>query len=327
MIYANYASGGHCYGMAQASIVFWDTPLERPNGKPTYQLDESEAKPAIRDHHARQIIRIIADRQQNSNPNSAYDRLLARIRDQRRPTILSVFRNCEQDTCGHSVTAYKIVEAGNTKKVFVYDNNEPMDGVSDYAEVATFDTNANTFTYDSYNEVYTEDPVRDIDEYFASVIQDIYAGMSEQLATSGLAQVFLDSPATALLTDQHGRRIGFAGGVFVNEIPGATMEDFEGAYRFKVPAEQAYSVTTTGTGSGTLTLSFQLPLDEGLMQEVVYTDVPVSPGSETTTHLSQITRDWAMELDSGQTRQPDLERKVKTTSNPSTIYLPAIYKN
>jgi hypothetical protein len=327
VIYAWLADGGHCYGMAQSSIVLWDTPSERPNGKPTYQLTESEAKPIIRDHHARQIIKAVTDRLAKPDPNAAYAGLLSRIKDQRQPAILSMFGECGQETCGHSVTAYKIVEIGDNKSVFLYDNENPMDGNGDDSTFAKFDTKSNIFYYlgesGVYDEVYTEDPVRDIDEYFASVIQDIYTAISIRLIESQSAQVFLGSPATLLITDQYGRRIGHSNGVFVNEIPGAIMEDFGDAYRFEVPADLEYVITTEGTDTGTLSLSFQLPLDQHLMQEVVYTDVPAYPGSQTTTSLSKKNNDWIMKLESGQTWEPTLERKVIIRRN---VFLPIIFR-
>ncbi len=325
LVYEWAASGGHCYGMAQASIVFWETPLwEHPYGKAAYQLHPWEGKPAIRDHHARQLVYAL-ERKHLGKPDAgaAYDRLLARVR-QRRPAILSMFQSGTGS--GHAITVYKVVEIDDKRYAFVYDPNDPMEEgeTNEFTEVASF--GVNSFSYGGYTTVYCNDPLLDADEYFAKVIQDVYAAILKELDASNRAQVFLGSPATALITDQYGRRIGLAEGEFINEIPGATMTDFGGAYRFELPASLRYRVVTTGTGSGTLALSFELPLGNSVVREVAYTDVPVSHGSKTTTRLSRITTDWDMELGGGQVHEPAINRKVDFL-HPHAIYLPTVLRN
>jgi len=331
-LYKKYAKEGHCYGMSQASIIFWESPLQRPQLKNTYELDKEETESQIRDHHTRQIVWVETETKQDSNPQDAYEDLLQLVNDQRKPAILAIYHECEDDQrCGHAITAYKIVEVGDIKWVYVYDNEDPMDSDkpigSQFANTAKFNLLDNTFSYQididnlesKFNEVYTLSPVRDIDENFTARIQDIYDDFLEELSSSGKAQIYLGSPATALIKDQYGRRIGSDNGIFVNEIPGATMDDLGSSYRFLIPMELEYTVTTTGIGSGTLTLSFELPLGGKLMQEAVYTEVPVTLGSHTISHLSQTNEDWTMVIDGDQEWQPTIVRIVDFSPK---IYLP-----
>jgi hypothetical protein len=150
--------------------------------------------------------------------------------------------------------------------------------------------------------------------------------LARELIDDDQVQVYVGSPVYPLLTDQYGRRVGFlSNGTQVNEIPGASISDeFTDAYRFEAPASLNYTVSTRGHGSGSMNLSFFLPVNRTTIKEVVYKDVPVSPGSRTTTSLGKENTDWTMTLDGGQSKQPDHHQDVRM---PHLVYLPLVLRS
>ncbi len=320
-LYAFVARGGHCYGMSQASVVWWDTPSARPGGSSTivYNLSKTQATPGIREHHARQVINVVPIAPLvDKSPSAGYADLKSRLAaTEPRPAILNLL-----GTWKHAVTAYKIVEIGTKGYIFVYDSNFPMLTSQTTADYLTYDLNSHTMRYQNkaVTEVFVTDPLR---ELYEGPIQKVYQWWANQRVADKLAQVYMSfkglftesetrvlaAEASYLVTDQDGHRAGYHNGAVINEIAGAVVTELDGAFLIEVPAGLEYTVTATAPEDGELTLSQAIPLDDGMVQEVVYEDVGMDAAETANTDMSQSETDWTMDV-GGDEVQPVVERQL-----------------
>ncbi len=109
--------------------------------------------------------------------------------------------------------------------------------------------------------------------------------------------IVAESPVDTLITDHNGRRIGFANGVEINEIPNAEMRMIQDVEIFLVPSNANYEVESVGTGSGTFNLYCTIIKGEGTFEDVAFTEVSVNKGSITTVKIGEDIEEYQMEVD------------------------------
>ena len=311
-------SGGHCYGMASTSILYKEYPEIKPVQKSTYDMTKNEASPDIRVYHRRQLPTIfeIIPKRLNFNAGAEYNSILHHIKDLHEPIMLLMY------SPGHAVVAYKIIDLGNEKRVYVYDNNAPLSTMSQ-ALHAVFQPTDNTFSYQGLTEGYAREPALTMSDKTTVFLKRLYYWIIENIIKKKVLQVFVDSPVTPLIIDQYGRRIGYVDGSFVNEIPGASMSALGDIKTFDLPWDLSYTVKTRGTQTGTMDLNFIVPINEEMAKQILYDNVPVSVGSQTQTPLRKDITDWTMLVD-GKPRQPD---EVVDITTIYKVYLPCVLKN
>jgi hypothetical protein len=191
---------------------------------------------------------------------------------------------------GHAITPFAVVDKGNgIYHILVYDNNFPDD--TRYVEV---DRNANTWKYHASINPDVPEELYDGNADLQNLeIVAISPRLSQQECTfcaggataqgrfaPGLAapeqefyEIWLDGKADLLIIDEQERRIGYADGEFVNEIPGASGEHFKfaGMEVWDVDSEPVYRVPM-GT-------SFEIIVDGSRLEEAESSAVSmIGPG-------------------------------------------------
>ena len=339
-LYALSASGGHCYGMAQASIIYWDTPSAKPVAKDTYAMSQSEVALDLHDQNVRQLLYAVPIRMAGEyvpgllSPNNAYREVRQRLSgNPSTPAVLSL----ELPIGGHAMVAFKVVEIGGQKYIYLYDNNDPMSvfpGSEPQAQLR-LDESANRLIAGDYpiSDALATDPVRDPSEITAEMIEDIYEYVLLWLERGGWLQGFFSwgeggtetaaAPSQFLITDNQERRLGYDQGTLVNEIPGAYFNDFGTGFHWLLPHDGEYRLETDGVGSSGASLSFAIPSSGFSVQEVVYSGFDLPLGAAATTDFGRETQDWRIQVEGEADVLPTI---IQQTEVSIPYYLPFMMK-
>jgi hypothetical protein len=249
-------NGGHCDGMASTSLRFFkgmDNLSDLQGGaNTTHDLQLGNARRHIAYYFVEQLTNPVKayKEQVRQNPPSA---ILNQWRSAMSggapdPTTLFV-RQAGQG--GHAITPYAIEDRGNgVYWVRVYDNSEP-DDANRYVEInttndtwssnlsgrpGTWNGDANTHTLGVVPiSKYAEQPV-------CPWCSDNGAST---LSGSPSGQVWLSGQGHLLITDAQGRRIGYEGDQFVNEVPGAYESIVDGGLGIEM--EPIYTLPLSDT--------------------------------------------------------------------------------
>ena len=309
-------NGGHCYGMSATSILYKKYPELIPpmlaDDHLVYSLTLDEARANIQYYHRQQIPSILERRINEAvgfNAQTEYENVLHSIRDLRSPIMLLLYKGLPEGG-GHAVVAYKVVDQGDKKLIFLYDVNHPLPSTNLFiADYATIELSTNSFDYaGSYDKFIARSPFMTPSDEGRLILNEFYYWVLRRIQASGFIRIFLGSPVKPLITDQYGRRIGYSAGIFINEIPGATVQELGEKKVFDVPQNLTYTLSTTGTGNGTMALSLQIPLFGNSIRSVDYFSVPVSTGSIANVHFSQSNSDWNLVNSGYSSQQPDENR-------------------
>lgn len=325
-------SGGHCYGMSATSSLYYQYPEIKPVAKTTYAMSIDEARTDIQYYHRTQtshMMEAMMMRTFGSNVETQYNAVRTSIRDSHQPIMLLMQDTVEPYSGGHAVVAYKILDLGDEKRIYLYDNNIPLNNMN-RSIYATVNMRSKTFTYNlgQYNfDRFLAAPALMTWPDTAEVIEErFYRWVLSQIINSGLIRVsvlpnlqtlfaveengvtpkaIIGDSVEPLVTDQYGRSIGYDNGVFVNEIPGAALSTVGEQAIFDIPSDLQYSVTVTGISSGNIALSYLIPENETLVRDVEYIDVPVAAGSIASTILTKGNADWTLTNTGQPAQQPD----------------------
>lgn len=259
--------GGRCYGMTVSALRFFtdiDQPADFEDGETeVYGLDKGNARGNITWHH---ILQFLAP--MNLHPLYTPNDVLQRVYQSLQSGYLqldNLYLYAPNKKSGHSVLPYAIEDAGDGKwRIKVYDNNTPNDS----SRYILIDTIANRFSTNLAGSMGSW--TGDADDFLIGV-----EPLSKMLQTpqcpwcensqlrDGIPILTALSHGTEglLVTDENGRRAGHIGGVFVNEIPDATVAppinglgipedpDFylpaTGEYTFEFSGDEARATTDT----------------------------------------------------------------------------------
>ena len=109
--------------------------------------------------------------------------------------------------------------------------------------------------------------------------------MATDAVDQALDFIGFGSPVEPLITDEAGRRIGYVDGEYVEEIPGASMEQVDGKVVFRIPTGHTLRIRAVGTGEGRMTLMIALASTLSRVEGekpfgfIYYKDIPVSAGT------------------------------------------------
>jgi|GEM_PF-5344185 len=294
------SSGGHCYGMAAASADYYLDPQKKIAAVDTFKMSPGIAKPVIINYHWSQftkLLPLLTSLSQstsifNPDPKDEFAKILDQVK-KNTPAVISMRNSTGIATSiNHSILAYKVLDLGlSDKRVYVYENNKPYDDPNDnytlnpekkknqdYYIAFNLDPAKSNGSYGEYEKIYAIDTAMTNEpfwDYIQTSTQNILAGMRE----SG-KKMFLwtKSPVTSLLTDEYGRRIGYAGNEFINEIPGARMETIIDSRLFTLPMDLHYRVNVTAIGDGTVGFDFVIPTSNTTARVASYEDIPIKTG-------------------------------------------------
>lgn len=222
--------GGRCDGMTTSALRFYteiDQPSQfEPGEELTYGLDKSNARRNLSYHHVLQFAPNVAAGRSYNTPNEVLQRVYQALQLQGASLVNLVIEN-QARTAAHSVLPYAIENAGEGKwRIKVYDSNSPNDA----NRHILIDTTANTYstnlagqmgswTGDAVNPHISVSPL----SLFLQTPQCPWcagAGREGQAALTAATA----GDVSLLITDSSGRRVGYVGAQFLNEIPGAAAQ-------------------------------------------------------------------------------------------------------
>jgi hypothetical protein len=296
-------AGGHCFGFSVLAELMW---LGQANAS-TYgaaqttglQVDSNQSlQRQLAYDWALQLLDSVQSQRINGTPNEVLTKLEQDLKPHPSQTYTIVFWK-KDFTGGHAVTPYEVVnEGGGMFKVMIYDNNWPNE-----TRAITFDTNADTWTYDAAanpdqpESVYTGDAEsKTLSLYPTSpglgtqpcpfcAKQPAGATAKDGDNTEQISLLGSDTNhANLIVTDDAGHRLGYVDGKLVNEIPGAHIDEVSSnddwtnsiTPDFFVPADNTYTIKVDGTALSALdteTLALTGP-----SYDVSVNSIPVKPG-------------------------------------------------
>ena len=273
--------GGHCQGMSVAALLFYKGVIKPSDyGADTVPALSIQGNTALQQRIAQSFqYQYFPGVQQGTNkgtPKEVVAALAKALTDKTTTYGLGFYKRDRSG--GHEVTPLAIEDKGGGKlAILIYDNNYPK-----AVRTVDVDTNADTWAYTGSTNPAEPASGYDGDATTKTLeIDPLEPGMAKQpcpfcggtsgasALRSGLAadtaaaateEIYLEGDpnnhAHLLITDAAGHRLGYAGGTFVNEIPGATVDfarlnrDFAEAEEpaYHVPTGSALTVSVDGTG-------------------------------------------------------------------------------
>ncbi len=258
-------SGGHCTGMSVLSLMVF-RKLYPAFGRRTYKVrlgGNVRLQRAIAYAFAWQLLPEVIDKTVDGTPSQILRTLMAALRERGGETYgMGIYQ--PGFLGGHEITPYAVEErAGGRFDILVYDNNFP--GVTRRVHI---NTRANTWSYEF-------DPGQPGSLYKGNAKTKTLT-LSPILPGLGVHQCPFCAPRRAnaprfneirlegnpfnhahlLIVDKQGRRLGYVGSQFVNEIPGAsavrprTAAGWRGRQEplYRIPAQLDLNVTIDGSG-------------------------------------------------------------------------------
>lgn len=262
-------NGGHCFGMASTSLRFYqgiggsdrDEPSDfQPDAANTYALNLDNIRRHIAFHHVMQATRplkkYIRSQRAYNEPSDVLDQLRSATPGSSDDPMMLVMHKWEgfpsKNPQAHAVTPYAVQQKEDgIWWVYVYDNNYPG---NDTLYIA-IDTAANTWDYVGHDwaggaifpRTLTVVPMSKFDQPPSCPWCTL--ARANSTAAAGMAEVWLEGRSHLLVTDDLGRRIGYADGQYVNEIPGAYETVLAGGLEsdrepiYTIPLTDAYEIS------------------------------------------------------------------------------------
>jgi len=314
-------AGGHCYGMAATSALYFTDPSLRPVAKKTGEMSKEEASQNIDIYHRAQMVPVMRsilsdanlyfDRGYGSSSSESqartYEAVKRSLKEDRRPLIIS-FRGNKPDgngTWGHAVLAYKLVEVEGEdyKQVYIYDSNtlvaelesmkKPMpvallwlDGFLYYSvQSGGQKYGSRDPTKIAANPVFRTMPPEEAGSLLPG-LKEMAKSWIEALKKEGGFAAAVRCPADAVFTDPAGRRVGTVGGRVIDEIPGAEVMSSGEVEIYLLPMDLAYSLEISGTGAGLVDLDLIAPVGEASAKVVSFTNLSVVSGRKLTGEIA-----------------------------------------
>ncbi|MBO2455345.1 hypothetical protein J4573_50275 [Actinomadura barringtoniae] len=232
--------GGHCYGMAMASELLRERKLDpqtfRGATTPALRLPRNDAlQRQIAYNFAFQWLPSVVSKRVTGTPNQVTDKLIkALTRNNPERYALGVLQAGEG---GHEVTPYAVRDNRNgTYSILVYDNNFPNEEravlVDRKADTWRYNTTTNpnnpvgAWSGTSKTQTMDFDPISPGLGVQPSPFDDTRGTAGKRQEDADPTEYYVDNAdgARLLLTDDSGRRTGYQGGKYYNEIPGARVD-------------------------------------------------------------------------------------------------------
>ncbi|MDM7911679.1 MAG: hypothetical protein QUS09_01130, partial [Methanotrichaceae archaeon] len=313
-------AGGHCYGMSATSSLYFMDPGLNPLQKPASQMSLEEASTNIAIYHRAQMLPLwnamISDFRffkRDESPAKCHQAVKDALKNSREPIIIEFFGQIGNESAGHAVLAYKLIEVeGREPVVYVYDPNFPEPEARPPRPMSqiTLVLSNNNWKNPSYmgymwayagsisaHRVFREIPLQEVNAIVPALKKSIYE-MMESLRKANAIMAVLRCPADAVFTDDQGRRVGVVNGQAVNEIPGALALSDGEVEIYQLPAGGKYSMTITATDQGQVDLDVIRPEGDsaGLTS---FQDMDVNAGSQISGKLEPQGRIESLKSDSG----------------------------
>jgi hypothetical protein len=254
-VLSKYSEGGHCYGMAATSVLYYLNSTLKPVSKDTFQMFKNETISNIELYFIQQVFHVLNYLVKEgmgllgiTSLRDQYAKILESI-EAGKPLMLLLLTSVGR----HAVTvsnAYNVSE--NLKNVVVYDNNFPGMGI-----VYTFDLGKGKVyspTYEIAN-VFADSPAS---YYPSDLLAKIIGDFCDNILVTFKRILTFHSPVNVTISDQLNRTISDS----LNEIPDATFEysNLTDERVFYLPLYSSYSVELKGYDTGNCTVTQFVPM-------------------------------------------------------------------
>ena len=304
-------SGGHCYGFAAASLLFYKKSLNTADFGGSSMADlKIEGNDKLQRELAKdwtgQKFDTVRSQVIGGTPVQVLDKLIDALKagTSGESYIFAFFKR--DGSGGHAVTPFAVEDRGNgINAVLLYDNNYPKD-----QREMIVDRNANTWKYEASINPSVKSELYEGDAQTQSLyLYPVSPAASQQACTfcaagptaskaSGLAsapsnfnEIWMDGAGDLLITDKAGHKLGRVDGKMVNEIPGASYEinlsdtystDVEPTYR--VPADVEFEMSIDGTNLKEKTQTNVVVIGPGY--DLGVEGIALDPGQKDTMNVS-----------------------------------------
>jgi hypothetical protein len=229
--------GGHCFGFSMTALRFWVKNLKASafGGSTPYSLSLTPAlQSEIAYGWASQLIPAVQQATLGGQPSAVVNFLEKALNNHSGPVYtLGLYNGPENDPNrdGHAVTPIGIANLGNNKyAILIYDNNKP--GTT---QAMMVDTKAETWSYQvalnpsQPNGTWSgQGTSNELNLVPVSVIEHKQkCPFCSSAGGTGMNTISLGGNPVAhahlLITTSTGAKLGYVGGTFVNQIPGARV--------------------------------------------------------------------------------------------------------
>jgi hypothetical protein len=302
----NYMDGGHCEGMAVLSTLMHYDYTDPNNFGASITNDLSLSNEELQQEIAywwtTQATLPAASINLNESPNAILNVLIETFNTENPPEQWVMGIYMEDFSGGHAITPYAVEDQGDgIFHILVYDNNWP-----NMARNVVIDTNENSWSYqastnpDEPESLYegTKDTqtlelvgiTSRLEQQFCEFCANgEYSSRTRGLAATDQAynQIWLNGTADLLITTSDGKRIGFADGKFVNEIPDAKSKnmrywqsiwDLENEPVYYIPLGIEFSITVDASRATEAITSDIAMIGPGY--NMVVADLYLDPGAQ-----------------------------------------------
>jgi hypothetical protein len=236
----NDMANGHCEGMAALSLLFFTGQEDASDygGANAYALkfDNADLQSEIARWYATQALDPTESSVIKNTPAEVVSTLAKNMSAKGETYTLGIYKPDGSE--GHAVTPYSVVDDGGGKyRIMVYDNNYPGQ-----ERAVSVDATSNAWSYESAvnpkekSDLYTGNAKTKTLELTPTSTrieqQEAPFALSDggpAYASLGLIappgsrynQFFLDGQGQMVISDLHGKQLGYVNGTLVNDIPGA----------------------------------------------------------------------------------------------------------
>jgi hypothetical protein len=308
-------NAGHCTGMSVLSLLLFRHQFP-PFGSRTYKLrlrGNVRLQRAIAYAFAWQVLPSVIDETVGGTPDEIVEKLISALRKRGGETYGLVFYKPGYEG-GHEVTPYAVEDRGRGRyDVRVYDNNWPGE-----TRRLHINTRNKTWSYEfEPGDVYRGNAGTKT-LFLSPTMPGL--GVHQCPFCSGRVQgethfneLRLEgnpsNHAHLLITDDQGRRIGYLGSRFVNEIPGASAvrpRTAMGGAReepvYRIPAQLNLTVTIDGRGLRVADTEYLSMIGPG--RDAAIDNLRVRPGDVSLFEVSGAVGRFAYRSAPGQTESP-----------------------
>ncbi|MCK5108286.1 MAG: hypothetical protein KAR25_01200, partial [Methanosarcinales archaeon] len=266
--------GGHCYGMASTSILFFENAIKRPMGdERTIDIEKEDAREDIERYQANQLtgekmMGVIYNFIIRNNPEfdgeQEFNNIVQSI-DKDTPLLinlngaklLSKEPKIELKKVTHAVTPIGYSFRDKSGIIDIYDNNIPYQ-----THEIKITKNSIEYMDDLYelrniefSSLTSMEPEKDISTNYLQNLKFFSDNLKSELGGIESYILSLMCPADLRIVDQYGRVITTLNGES-NEIPDAILNAGEEFEIYNLPSNLEYTIELIGTDDGNAELSF-----------------------------------------------------------------------
>jgi hypothetical protein len=277
--------GGHCYGMASTACLYFESPYLKPRSMDVFGMPkESDVVAKIDEYHHLQFWHCLEGLFSPSVSRQVLEECRDQLVGELEDTGLPMMALVSGLGGGHAMQAYKVLDRGNRVIVNIYDNNDAL-GLASVSRVMVLDLDEGTlatswerpyydeflddpdwyplgfpyWTKQNWDMLMFKHPRRTLDDGAVDLLHYLYSLLVGSLAAENNILLSLGSPVKGLITDDLGRRIGFVGDEFINEIPGAELSEGLEVEVYWLPGGKDYQVQVSAIAQGSMTLNAIIP--------------------------------------------------------------------